>query len=232
MAARNSIKEYRENSFYHLYNRGVEKRPIFLDNQDFIVFLSYLKAYLLPKDEPGLEAIASSPSASAKEKDDAMKLLRLKNFATEIDLIAYALMDNHFHFLIKQCLADSIDRFMNSLWVRYAAYFNKKYHRVGPLFQGVYKAVSISSEEQLLHLSRYIHLNPIIKLRIPVSRWQEISWPNSLPEYLESRKTAWIKQEIVLSYFSKSGNNNYWDFIRDYADQTPIAPLLLDLNED
>ncbi len=215
-----------------MYNRGVDKRPIFLDSQDFAVHLSYLKTYLLPKDELGLQAVIASNEASALEKSKALKLLHLKNFSEDIELISYALMDNHFHFLIKQKSADSIDRFMNALWVRYAAYFNRKYHRVGPLFQGVYKAVLINSDEQLLHLSRYIHLNPLLRLRLPVSRWQEVNWPNSLPEYLGERNTQWVKPEAVLNYFNKAGkNNNYWKFIHDYADTEPVAPLLLDADE-
>lgn len=232
MAAKNSIKEYVENSFYHLYNRGVDKRPIFLDSQDFAVFLSYLKTYLLPKDELGLQAIIASHDSSASEKSNALKLLCLKNFFNDIELVSYALMDNHFHFLLKQKSADAIDRFMNALWVRYAAYFNRKYHRVGPLFQGVYKAVLITTDEQLLHLSRYIHLNPLLKLHLPVSRWQEVNLPNSLPEYLGERDTTWVRPEIVLNYFNKaSKNNSYWKFIHDYADIEPITALLLDAEE-
>lgn len=161
MPARNSIKQYIENSYYHLYNRGVEKRLIFLDQQDYTVFLSYLKDYLLPKDEDRLRDQLSDPNTSYKEKDKILKRLRLNNFYEEITLLAYALMPNHFHFFIKQKSALSIDKFMQSLCTRYTMYFNRKYRRVGSLFQAVYKAVLVDTEEQFVYLSKYVHKQAI-----------------------------------------------------------------------
>ena len=140
MPARNSRKQYLENGYYHIYNRGVEKRKIFLDRQDYNVFLSYLKEYLLPKDEESLYKRLADRSISLMERDNIHKTLRMNNFAGEITLLAYCLMPNHFHFFIKQKSAGSIDKFMNSLGTRYTMYFNKKYDRVGSLYQGVYKA--------------------------------------------------------------------------------------------
>jgi putative transposase len=69
MPSKNSIKSYVENGYYHLYNRGVEKRIIFLDQQDYGVFLSYLKEYLVPKNEKELHEKLSNPNTSYKEKD-------------------------------------------------------------------------------------------------------------------------------------------------------------------
>ena len=160
MPAKNSIKEFISDSYYHLYNRGVEKRLIFQDEQDYSVFISYLKTYLVPKDLELINQTFSNPNSSPKDKDKALKLLRLNNFSKEIDLLVYCLMPNHFHLLVHQKSENSIDRFTNSIFTRYSMYFNKKYKRVGPLFQGLYKAVRVGSEEQLLWLSRYIHLNP------------------------------------------------------------------------
>src|SRR3989344_7420370 len=91
---RHRTKEYSEDGCYHVYNRGVEKRIIFQDQQDCGVFLSYLKEYLLPKDEAELyRQLAIAPYS---EKNRILKLLRLNNFAEEIKLIAYCLMPNHF----------------------------------------------------------------------------------------------------------------------------------------
>ena len=92
MPAKNSTKTYVENGYYHIYNRGVEKRTIFLDQQDYGVFLSYLKEYLLPKDEKGLHEKLSNSNTSYQEKDKFIKLLRLNNFNQEITFIAYCLM--------------------------------------------------------------------------------------------------------------------------------------------
>lgn len=209
MPARNSIKEYRANSYYHIYNRGVEKRTIFMDNQDYAVFLSYIKNYLLPKDEEFLQDILANSMSTPKQKADSLKLLKLNNFYGNITLLAYCLMSNHFHFLIKQTEPDGIDKFMNSLMSRYSIYFNRRHKRVGPLFQGNYKAVLVSTEDQLLHLSRYIHLNPNSK----GVAFQ--SYPHSsYLQYISDKHVDWINpDEILLTYFSKHGNNSYEEFV-------------------
>lgn len=219
MPARNSIKQYLENGFYHIYNRGVEKRKIFLDSQDHSVFLSYLKDYLNPKDELSLKSVLFSTGSTFREKARAFNLLSLKNFFGEIELVAYVLMPNHFHLLIKQTKEDGIDRFISSLGTRYSMYFNKKYHRVGKLFQGVYKAVLVDTGEQLMHLSRYIHLNS----------GKSKMLPSSLPEFLGERNTAWIHPDHVLEYFTRNNtNNSYRNFVESYGDIVPIANLLID----
>src|SRR3989344_6311854 len=152
MPAKNRLKQYTENGYYHMYNRGTEKRKIFLDKQDYNVFLSYLKEYLLPKSEKELLEKLSDPLLSGTERDKILKILRLNNFSGEITLLAYCLMPNHFHFFIKQKSKGAIDKIMNSLGTRYTMYFNKKYKRVGSLYQGVYKGVLVTNQEHYLHL--------------------------------------------------------------------------------
>ncbi len=224
MASKNSVKTYLENSYYHIYNRGVEKRRIFMDNQDFSVFLSYLETYLTPKDKNQLTATISSPTATPTEKDKSLKLLRLNNFADLLDLVCYALLPNHFHLLVHQT-DNVLNRFMNSLGTRYGMYFNRKYKRSGVLFQDVYKAVPVESEEQLLHLSRYIHLNP--------ARCKDSSLPCSLPDYLGLRHTSWIKSHHVLDYFStKNASTSYADFIGTNIDADFIVPVAIDYDVD
>ena len=229
MAAKNSVKTYVKDGFYHLYNRGVEKRDIFCDQQDFGVFISYLKNYLLYKDEKALNKIFSSPKTSSLEKQKIIKQLKLKNFYNKIDLLAYSLLPNHFHLLVKQNDENDIDSFMNAVGTRYASYFNRKYKRVGPLYQGVYKAVLVKTDEQLLHLSRYIHLNPFRYQNLYFSSWNQISWPFSLPNYLKNRDDEWLKTNIILSYFNKTNPNAaYTDFISSSFDESRIAQLYLE----
>lgn len=231
MAAKNSRKEYSENGYYHIYNRGVEKRHIFLDSQDYGVFLSYLKEYLSPKDEKDLFAKLSNPNISYKEKDKILKLLRLNNFHNEIFLLAFCLMPNHFHLLIKQSSSLSIDKFMNSLALRYVIYFNRKYKRIGGLFQDVYKAVSVETEEQLLHLSRYIHQNPLNKNKLPKTSTLSdfLSQPSSYPDYLGQRQSSWIAKDEILNYFSKTNLElSYQSFVQQSEDISIVQILLLD----
>lgn len=224
MPARNSRKQYVENSYYHIYNRGVEKRLIFLDGQDRGVFLSYLKEYLLPKNEKELYKRLSEDSTSYKEKDKILKLLRLNNFAGEIMLVSYALMPNHFHFAIKQKKIGSIDKFMNSLGTRYTMYFNSKYKRVGSLYQGVYKAVLVKTDEQLLHLTRYIHKQAL------ASQGEALQErPSSYPEFLGLRKTEWVHPEEVLSFFSENNPAlSYKSFVEQKDRMDIIGNLVIE----
>ena len=122
-------------------------------------------------------------------------------------------MPNHYHFLIKQENEEDLTSFMKSLMTRYSQYFNFKYKRVGPVFQGRYKAVLVESEEQLLHLSRYIHLNPVSQQSagtVPI-----MSRPSSYPNYLREINQSWIKPKVILDYFSKAGEGSYKAFVED-----------------
>lgn len=224
MPAKNSRKSYLENGYYHIYNRGVEKRQIFLDEQDYAVFLNYLKEYLLPRDEKKLREQLANPDISYKERDKILKLLRLNNFADEITLLAYCLMLNHFHFFVKQKSANAMDIFMNSLGTRYTMYFNRKYDRVGSLYQGVYKAVLITNESQFIYLTKYIHKQAL------ASQGEALrGQPSSYEAYLGKRKTEWVKPEEVLAYFSTANPSlSYEAFVREEDDFTAIGDLLLD----
>lgn len=227
MPAKNSNKPYLANSLYHLYNRGVEKRIIFADEQDKGVFLSYLKEYLLPKDIAGLREQLADSSVSSIKKDKILKQLRMNNFSGDISFLAYCLMPNHFHFLVHQRSQFAIDTFMNSLCTRYSMYFNKKYKRVGPLYQGVYKAVLVDNENQLLHLSRYIHRNPLALQGVAL---QTLSGQcSSLAEYLKTRHDEWVKPSKVLSYFSDSHKSlSYQSFVFETDDLSFIQNFLID----
>lgn len=219
MPAKNSKKTYVENGYYHIYNRGVEKRVIFLDQQDYGVFLSYLKEYLLPKNEKKLYGRLSDSEVSSKEKYRTLKLLHLNNFSDEITLLSYCLMPNHFHLFLKQKSINAIDKFMNSLATRYTMYFNNKYKRVGSLYQAVYKAVLVNTEDQFLHLSRYIHKQALR------------NQPCSYPEYLGLRRTLWIKPDEILKYFSSTNPSlSYQNFVEESQDIKDLKDLTLEDN--
>ena len=213
MPAKNSIKIPIENGFYHIYNRGVNKQEIFNTPQDYSVFLNYLK-----------EALSPIPKIQDLQKFEVeingftfIKPKRLpKNFYSEIDLIAYVLMPNHFHLIIKQNKRESMETFMRSLATRYSMYFNKSYDRVGSLFQSIYKAVLIENENYLLHLSRYIHLNPKKNFTDLTKAY------SSYADYLGMKKTPWLNPHPVLDFFSQPVSpefkkiNNYKDFVEKY----------------
>lgn len=227
MPSKNEEKIYVENGYYHLYNRGVEKRIIFLDQQDYSVFLSYLKTYLSSKNQDKLTKQLAT-TTDLKEKDKILKQLRLNNFHNSLKLIAYTLMPNHFHLLIRQTDANTINKFMNSLITRYSMYFNKKYKRIGPLFQGTYKAVLVETEEQLLYLTYYIHHQGIFFKREYLSEPR----PSSYSNYLGKISQKWIKPEEILSFFSKSQKTplSYKAFVEGFKEEDTeiISDLILD----
>lgn len=230
MPSKNSIKIYAENSYYHIYNRGVEKRLIFQDQQDYGVFLSYLKAYLTAKNELELRQKLSNSNTSYKEKDKILKVLRLNNFYGEITLLAYSLMPNHFHLFIKQKNALSIDKFMQSLATRYTMYFNRKHKRVGSLFQAVYKAVLVETENQFVYLSKYIHKQALALQGETLRGWKE-KQPCSFSEYLGLRKTDWVNPKEILHYFSNTNPAlSYKDFVLELDDYGSIRNLIFEEN--
>lgn len=229
MAAKNSVKIYLPNSYYHLYNRGVEKRKIFIDEEDYHVFLSYLKEYLSLKDIDELRNKLSDKNINSIERDLLLKQIQRNNFYEEIQLLCYCLMPNHFHLLIKQFLENSIDKFMNSLCLRYSMYFNRKYNRVGKLFQGVYKAVLMENDEQLLYLTKYIHLNPFdYKIFKKIDRSSDItrmltSQPSSYLNYLGKIKQSWVLPKDILAFLNKNNpESSYQSFIESSFIQTSI----------
>jgi len=219
MPAKNSIKDYRADSYYHAFNRGVEKRKIFLDKQDFKTFLNYLKIYLSPRDDDALR-LNIQKAENWAEKDKILGLLSLNNFSEEIDLLAYCLMPNHFHLLLKQKPNMAIKHFMQSLTTKYSMYFNRKYKRIGSLFQGIYKAVLVKSEEQLVYLSKYIHQNPKTD---KIKKWKY----SSLPNYYGEINQIWVKPNKILNLFSLSKPKlSYWQFINETTNDIMLMDSL------
>ena len=216
MPAKNSIKIYVKNGYYHIYNRGVEKRVVYQDIQDYKVFLGYLREYLSKPDENSKKDMVFFTLQGQTFKGIKRSP---KNYFNEIELIAYCLMPNHFHLLLKQNQPHSLEKFMKSLTSRYSIYFNKKYDRQGSLFQGRYRGVLVNDEPYLLHLSRYIHLNPSEFTKDLVSAY------SSYADYLGLKRTPWLKPNFILDQFNTKVGiefkkiNSYKDFVEKYKQE-------------
>jgi putative transposase len=190
MPHKHSIKTYIKDGYYHAYNRGVDKRDIFIDDQDYRVFLHLLKFYLSDEVDNNYHPLLTLNIKYARPRP-------LESLGKEIEVVAFCLMPNHFHLLIHQNTIDGMPKLMRRLLTTYSMYFNKRYDRVGHLYQGTYKAVIISNDAYLLHLSRYIHLNPneltgSLPVNYPYSSYQY---------YLGKKKADWVKPDIILNFF-------------------------------
>ncbi len=202
-----------DDHYYHIFNRGVDLRPIFSNSgvKDYERFIKLMNYYRFNNYPGSYSQFVKMPRA---EREDILKTLEKENKA-QVEIICFCLMSNHFHFLLKQKEDKGILNFLANLENSHTRYFNKKNERVGPLFQGRFKAVLVETEEQLLHLSRYIHLNPY-SAAIVESLDELVSYPwSSLSEYLGG-KQGFCQTDLVMSYFKTP--QKYQEFIFDQAD--------------
>ena len=170
--------------YYHIYNRGVDKRVIFADHADLNRFFICLSEF--NSVEP-VGSIYAKSFATKKKKYNSKRL---------VDFIAYCLNPNHYHLLLYQVTDGGISEFLKRLNGGYTNYFNKKHKRVGSLFQGTFRSSHVDSNEYLLHLSAYINLNNNEFLQIP-SLPSKSSWG----EYIGVEKEPICNTEIILSQF-------------------------------
>jgi putative transposase len=188
------------NEVYHVINRGVEERETFLDKRDYSRFLKSFIYY--QKANPPVRF-------SFKKRVDKR---RFSNLDDLVEIICYCLMPNHFHFLLKQIKDDGISLFISRLTNSHTRYFNTRHRRTGHLFQGPFKAVRIENDEQLIHVSRYIHLNPVVGFLVKNPKGYLYS---SYLEYLGGEKGI-CQKELVLAQFSSS--KHYEKFVLDQKD--------------
>ena len=207
MPAKNLSRISGDGIYLHIYNKGVEKRAIFNNEEDYKVFLGYLQDYLtVPKNPDSLKKNFKVHGRTFRGTPH-----QPKNYFKAVELIAYSLMPDHFHLLLYQVTAGSIENFIRSLCTRYSIYFNKKYKRSGSLFAGPYKSVSVSIEE-LLHLSSYLHIK---------------NGYNSFSEYTGERNSSWVKPKVVLSSLGK-GKDLYKDFVANYKPERVLERIVLE----
>lgn len=196
--------------FYHVFNRGVEKRNIFVNTRDFKRFLQTVYYYQFEGPKPKFSRLNEAGFESFKP-DPKQKL---------VEIICYCLMPNHFHFLLKQMKDDGISKFISQLSNSYTKYFNTKNNRIGALLQGVFQAVLIETDEQLVHVSRYIHLNPVVSLLVKDP--SEYPW-SSYKEYSTEAKGICDTTPILNLFPSKE---DYAKFVLDQADYGTTLEIL------
>lgn len=199
--------------YYHVFNRTIDKRPIFLGTRECKRAINVMRYYSF--DRP---PVKFSKFITLSKEMRASIMNALIKGKTLVDFTAYCLMPNHFHILLKQKLDNGISKFMANFQNSYVHYFNTKSERKGPIWQGQFKAVRIEDDTQLLHVSRYIHLNPYTSFLVgDVEILQRYPW-SSLPEYLGINLSSMdiCDKSIILANFKEQ--KEYQQFVLDQAD--------------
>lgn len=186
--------------YYHLFNRGVNKQNIFLDTRDrtrFLFNILYLQSTRSPLDAGTAVSYFLKHSVFNLRPRTESKIIQNRF----VELAAFVLMPNHFHLLVLEKEASGISRYMQKILNSYTKYFNIKYEKSGHLFQGPFKAVRVSSNEQLLYLSAYLHRNPR-ELKQWRGREDRYVW-SSYPDLLyQNRWGEFLKSGIIGHQFS------------------------------
>src|SRR3989338_11716474 len=168
------------NEYYHLYNRGTEKRIIFLDNQDYRRFLFLM--YICNTEKS--ITLRDIGNGEFFERGEII-----------VDIGAYCLMPNHFHILVREKVESGISTYMRKLLTGYSMYFNKKYKRTGKLYEGVFKSTHLEKDNYLKYLYSYIHLNPA---KIIDKNWRDKADRNvtKLLEYIFQYQYSSLKEYL------------------------------------
>lgn len=192
---------------YHVFNRSIAKQPIFINQKDYQRAINVLNYYIY--ERPRLR-FSHFNRLSTEEK---YKFLgELKSNPKILEIFAYCIMPNHVHFLLKGIKENSIQIFMGNFQHSYSKYFNIKYKRSGSLFQSRFKAVRIETDEQLIHVSRYIHLNPTSSFLIKPELLSEYNW-SSFKDYMNGKVDGVVQTTMILKLIGD--REKYKNFVFD-----------------
>jgi putative transposase len=205
---------------YHVVNRGNGSIPIFKSGRYYNKFLEIISYY---KNSIVSTRLSKFNLLSIEDRQYLLKEMS-KNKDFLVDIIAFCLMPNHIHLLLKQIKDNGILKFMRLSSDSYSKYFNVKNERKGSLFEGRFRATRIETNEQLLHVSRYIHLNPYSSYIIKDIK-NLTSYPySSLPEYLGHKENNICSKDIISDQFKSI--EEYKQFLFDQADYQRSLDLI------
>jgi len=199
--------------YYHIFNRGVDKRDVFLEDGDFVRFLKSMREF------NNVKPIGSLYEKNQREKHGLGGLgIRNPSRVSDtqfnnplVEIICYCLNPNHYHFLLRQLIEGGISEFMKRIGIGYTNYFNNKYNRSGVLFQGKFKTVKIESNEHLLWVSAYVNTNA--QIHGLINKAENYPWC-SYPDYLGQRNGALCHKEIILNQFKNP--IQYQETVKDW----------------
>ncbi len=183
---------FAEGEYYHIYNRGVEKRDITMDWKDSERFLQSL-----------IEFNTIKPIGSIYQNSFQLSNSITKSDKKLVDIVAYCLNPNHYHLILIPLVEGGIEKFMQKFGIGYTRYFNEKYNRTGGLFQGKFKSSHIESNEYLLHVAAYVNLNDRVhQLSSRSTKLVRSSWWEYLGK-VDGKKEV-CNKDIVLGQFKNN----------------------------
>lgn len=246
MPTKNSIKQFVSGGAYHLYNTtGGRQTLLFTDDHDYLTFISLLSNYLSPEissppANPHPFLSPKPPSIFKPIFPSRLRQRQLMNLHSQVTLLAFCLMPDHFHLLARQFSPTGITKLIRRLCTSYSMYFNHRHHQSGKLFRNIYKAAPVKSATQLLHVSRYIHLNPISFRKIgplTATSGSPAKYPySSFQYYSQNAHPDWLDTSTILTAFQATTKlfphhyQTYTQFVLDYNldSKHHIPNLLLD----
>lgn len=201
------------NEIYHIFNKTIDNKKIFSNSSHCCLFLNLLEYYrsTLPRLSYSAFRKLNTNMQSIFERQ-----LNIQKYH-QVEIYAYCLMPNHFHILLKQKASNGISRFMSDIVNSFTRYFNIKYERKGPLFLHKFSAQPIMTEEQFLHVSRYIHLNPYSSGIIDdLESLTNYEW-SSLQFYIHKPTGNIVDKHYLLKFFANN-TVRYKEFVFNNAD--------------
>ena len=199
---------FTNDEFYHIFNRGVEKRTIFIDKGDFERFIESMDVFN-----------SVLPVGSLYERAFTKNKLGGRTPKSLVNIICYCLNPNHYHLILKQLVDGGISEFMKRVAGGYTNYFNIRYKRNGVLYQGKFKSEYIKSNEHLLHASAYVNLNN------RVHQLQRTQIFSSWGEYSSNQEGGLCKRDVILDQFKNFAE--YEEFakssLRDILERKELA---------
>ena len=209
--------EFANGEYYHIYNRGVDKREVFLGEKDYVRFIRGMKEF------NRLETIGSLYEKDLREKRRRqrkaegslapLKGAKLPSASVKlVEIICYCLNPNHFHMILKQLQDKGIEKFMHKLGTSHTNYFNRKENRSGSLFQGPFRSIYIESNNYLLYLSAYVNANNFIHgYNRNIDDWAYSSYL----DYIGRRNGVLCDKKSILGQFKDAKECE--EFIRNNA---------------
>ncbi len=206
------IKNHAIGEYYHVYNRGMQKQPIFETDSDRMRFLFLLLTF---QGKNSIKNISREIKESIRNESLYIKEEIEKEILKDqiVELVSFCLMPNHFHIQLLEKTEGGIAKYMQKISTAYTMYFNTKYRKSGHLLQGSYKSIFMEDDIQLMHTSAYIHKNPN-ELLIWKNRYEKYPW-SSLQDYLiKNRFGKLLSTEIITGRYKEVGQGSYGDFIK------------------